>query len=105
MIKALYKENLSLLTDLYQLTMGYGYWKKGMAERRASFQLFYRKPPFTGDLGIICAGLEPVCQVLDNFQFSVSDIQYLGSLRGADQRPLFNESFLNYLQRMEFTIT
>ncbi|MEM1219499.1 MAG: nicotinate phosphoribosyltransferase [Bacteroidota bacterium] len=103
MIKALYRENLSLLTDLYQLTMGYGYWKKGMAERRACFQLFYRKPPFTGDRGIICAGLQPVCEVLDHFQLSVSDIQYLGSLRGADQRPLFNESFLNYLQRMEFS--
>ena len=37
-----------LLTDLYQLTMGYGYWKKGMAELEAVFHLFYRRAPFGG---------------------------------------------------------
>lgn len=103
MIRKLYRENLNLLTDLYQLTMAYGYWKKGMAERRASFQLFYRKPPFAGSPGILAAGLEMVAEVLQDFRFTVSDIQYLGSLRGADNKPLFNEAFLNYLQRLQFS--
>ena len=37
-----------MLTDLYQLTMAYGYWKSGRAEREAVFHLFFRKAPFNG---------------------------------------------------------
>ena len=37
---------LALLTDLYQLTMAYGYWKLATAERRAAFHLYFRRPPF-----------------------------------------------------------
>jgi nicotinate phosphoribosyltransferase len=40
--------SLALLTDLYQLTMAYGYWKTGMADREACFHLTFRKPPFAG---------------------------------------------------------
>jgi len=38
----LYRQSLTLLTDLYQLTMAYGYWKHGIAEREAVFHLFFR---------------------------------------------------------------
>lgn len=93
--------NLTLLTDLYQLTMAYGYWKTGLYNRPAVFHLFYRKNPFKGNYAI-CAGLEKVIDYINNFKFSVSDIQYLASLKGADDRALFDESFLNYLQRMTF---
>ena len=44
MIKNIYKTSLSLLTDLYQLTMTYGYWKKGIHNNYASFNLFFRTP-------------------------------------------------------------
>ena len=46
MIKNIYKTSLSLLTDLYQLTMAYGYWKKGIHNNIASFNVFFRENPF-----------------------------------------------------------
>ena len=42
----LYRDSLALLTDLYQLTMAYGYWKAGVAAREACFQLVFRQHPF-----------------------------------------------------------
>jgi len=94
--------SLSLLTDLYQITMGYGYWKTGIAERPAVFHLFYRKNPFGNPYTIAC-GLELAAQWLSQFRFTADDVQYLGSLKGADGKNLFDESFLNYLQRMRFS--
>ncbi len=91
-----------LLTDLYQLTMAYGYWKNNMHDREVVFHLFYRKNPFDGHYAV-AAGLALVIDYLKNLRFSVQDIQYLGGLKGADNKALFDESFLNYLQRMEFS--
>lgn len=101
-LSRLYRTSWGLFTDLYQLTMGFGYWKNGLADRDAVFNLFYRKNPF-GHPYALAAGLDLVIDVLKNFRFSVDDIQYLGALKAADGKPLFNESFLNYLQRMEFS--
>ncbi len=94
--------NLTLLTDLYQLTMANGYWKNGMNQHEAVFHLFFRKHPFKGSYTIAC-GLEYVIEYLQNLKFEVDDIQYLGNLKANDGKPLFEESFLNYLQRMEFS--
>lgn len=93
--------SLTLLTDLYQITMAYGYWKTGIAERPAVFHLFYRKNPFGNPYAIAC-GLERAINWLNALRFSVGDVQYLGSLKGADGKALFDESFLNYLQRLHF---
>lgn len=101
-LSRLYRNSWGLFTDLYQLTMGYGYWKNGMAERQAAFHLFFRKNPF-GHPYALAAGLDLAIDLLKNFRFSVDDIQYLGALKAANGKPLFNESFLNYLQRMEFS--
>lgn len=100
-INKLYRHNLTLLTDLYQLTMAYGYWQNGLYDREAVFHLFYRKAPFGGEYAIT-AGLQLVVEYLQNLQFSVTDIQYLAGLKGADGQPLFDESFLNHLQRLDF---
>lgn len=99
-----YKTNLALLTDLYQLTMAYGYWKQGRAEEQAVFHWFYRKNPFSANY-VLVAGLSDCIEALESFHFSPEDIQYLGSLKGADGRALFEEAFLNYLQRMRFACT
>jgi len=98
----LYQGSFGLMTDLYQLTMAYGYWKNGWSERRAAFHLFFRKPPFDGDYALV-AGLQLAADFLQQFRFSAEDVQYLGSLSGSNDQPLFDEAFLNYLQRMEFS--
>ncbi|HAI75527.1 MAG TPA: nicotinate phosphoribosyltransferase [Microscillaceae bacterium] len=98
----LYRASLSLLTDLYQLTMAYGYWKAGMAEKEAVFHLFFRKHPFKGGFTIAC-GLDYAIDFIRNFQFDASDIAYLGSLQGNDGKPLFEQAFLDYLAQLRFT--
>lgn len=100
-ISKLYRHNLTLLTDLYQLTMANGYWKNEMYHHETVFHLFYRKNPFKNGFAI-AAGLEQVINYLQNLHFDVDDIQYLANLKGFDGKVLFNEGFLNYLQRFEF---
>lgn len=92
----------SLLTDLYQLTMAYGYWKTGWQEKEAVFNLTFRNSPFGGGFSIAC-GLASVIEYLDRHAFNVEDIDYLGSLTGNDSRPLFQTDFLNYLGRLKLT--
>lgn len=88
--------SLTLLTDLYQLTMAYGYWKLGRAEQEAVFHLFFRKAPFAGGYAI-AAGLQPALEFFEQFRFQPSDTDYLGSLTGDDGEPLFERAFLDYL--------
>jgi nicotinate phosphoribosyltransferase len=91
----------ALLTDLYQLTMAYGYWKTGVAEREAAFQLFFRKHPFQGGFTLAC-GLADAMEYLRNLRFAASDVEYLATLQGRDGQPLFEPSFLEYLRGLEF---
>lgn len=97
-----YHDSLCLLTDLYQLTMSYGYWKMGMDKKEAAFHLFFRRTPFHGGF-TIAAGLEAVIDFLENFRFSESDLAYLATLTGPDDAPLFPAKFLDYLAALRFT--
>ncbi|WP_448518648.1 nicotinate phosphoribosyltransferase [Rhodoflexus sp.] len=99
---SIYSSSLALLTDLYQITMAYGYWKAQMTEREAVFNLFFRKNPFQGGY-TIAGGLAYVIDFLENFRFDTSDISYLQTLTGADGKPLFEQAFLDYLSNIEFT--
>ncbi len=96
-----YNQSLALLTDLYQLTMAYGYWKSGADNKESVFHLFFRKSPFKGGYSIAC-GLNYVIDYLQNFSFDESDISYLASLRGNDGKPLFEKRFLDYLRGLKF---
>lgn len=98
----LYRPSLVLLTDLYQLTMAYGYWKHGLAERESVFQLFFRNNPFQGGYSIAC-GLQTAMEYLENFRFDPDDLTYLASLNGADAKPLFDAQFIDYLGAMKFS--
>ncbi len=96
-----YGQSLALLTDLYELTMAYGYWKSGMAEREAVFHLYFRKHPFRGGY-TVAAGLAPLVDFVRGFRFDDSDLEYLRGLQGADGEELFEIGFLDTLERMEF---
>ncbi|XP_055681006.1 nicotinate phosphoribosyltransferase isoform X2 [Lutzomyia longipalpis] len=65
-----------LLTDLYQITMAYAYWKSGKTEDQSVFDLFFRTNPFQGEFTIF-AGLEECLKFLENFHYSDGDIEYL----------------------------
>jgi len=66
----------ALLTDLYQITMAYAYWKSARHDDPAIFELFFRKNPFRGEYTVFC-GLDEVLRHVDNFKFTVDDIEYL----------------------------
>src|SRR4051812_37558770 len=96
------RQSLTLLTDLYQLTMAYGYWKQGVAEREAAFHLTFRKLPFAGGYAIAC-GLHSAIEYLSSLKFSGDDLSYLATLNGNDGKPLFDQGFLDHMREMKFT--
>ncbi len=77
----------ALLTDLYQLTMAYGYWHAGRAEREAAFHLYFRTAPFGGGYAVAC-GLDAAADYVAGFRFEPDDLAYLAELRGAAGTPL-----------------
>ena len=85
-----------MLTDLYQLTMMYGYYKNGMSEKKAVFDLFFRKSGWESEYAIF-AGLEQVIELIENLRFTQEDIEYLRSLH------MFDEAFFSYLAKFRFT--
>lgn len=100
----LYNDSLSTLTDLYQLTMAYGYWKQGVHEMPSAFHLFFRKNPFKGNFAIM-AGTEYIFNFLENFHFSAEDLEYISTIKGNNGEVIFPKEFLNYLRDMKFTCT
>lgn len=96
----IYQTSLALLTDLYQLTMAYGYWKLGRAEQEAVFHLSFRKNPFRGGY-TIAAGLDFALDYLSDFQIRTDDVEYLAGIEGNDGQPLFEPAFLDYLTKLE----
>ena len=93
----------ALLTDLYQLTMAYGYWHAGRAEREAAFHLYFRTAPFAGGYAVAC-GLDAAADYLAGFRFTPDDCAYLAELRGADDGPLFSAPFLDHLLGVRLTL-
>ncbi len=89
------ERKLTLLTDLYELTMMQGYFKAGSNER-VIFDAFYRSNPCNGGYAIAC-GLDQIITYIKELQFSYGDIEYLRSLG------IFEEDFLAYLSAYHFT--
>lgn len=87
--------NLTLLTDLYELTMMQGYFKNGN-NHTVVFDAFHRKNPCDGAYAISC-GLEQVISYIKNLHFSAEDIDYLQGLG------IFDSDFLEYLKNFRFT--
>src|SRR5687767_1926853 len=91
----------TLLTDLYQLTMAYGYWKEGIDRRESVFHLAFRKNPFESGF-TVAAGLGPAIEYLQNLAFGQSEVDYLASLRARDGSALFDGGFFEYLRGLRF---
>lgn len=100
-IAGLYRPSLALLTDLYQLTMAYGYWKEQVHEREAVFHLVFRENPFKGGFAIAC-GLHSAIEYLETLRFEADDLDYLAGLQGRDGAPLFERAFLEFLRGLTF---
>ncbi|HUL31869.1 MAG TPA: nicotinate phosphoribosyltransferase [Thermodesulfobacteriota bacterium] len=84
-----------MLTDFYQITMSYAYWKAGVHEEEAVFDLFFRTNPFRGEFGIY-AGLEEKLRLFENFHFSDDHIAYL-----MEQMPQCERGFFDWLKNVD----
>ncbi|CAM9809113.1 unnamed protein product [Ectocarpus sp. 4 AP-2014] len=85
----------ALMTDMYQITMSYAYWKAGRHNENAVFDLFFRKCPFKGQFAIF-AGLSEVIALMNSFTFSPSDIAYLRTVL-----PHCEEAFFDWLGQLD----
>jgi nicotinate phosphoribosyltransferase len=90
-----------LLTDFYQLTMAYGYWKTGRAQMPAVFQLYFRSNPFQGGYCVV-AGLADVIAWLKAFRFSEADLDFLDGMRKTPGGIAFDKAFLDFLRQSRF---
>ncbi len=88
--------NISMMMDLYEMTMANGYFANSDTQPRVIFDIFYRKNPDGGGFAIF-AGLEQILEYIENMHFTEQDIEYFASLK------LFSQEFLNYLKDFRFT--
>jgi nicotinate phosphoribosyltransferase len=98
MVKKYQDDSLALHTDLYQINMAKTYWDDGIHERKAVFEVFFRKMPFDNGFAVF-AGLEHIIEYLQEFRFSETDIEYL-----RDELQ-YDPEFLQYLSELKFTGT
>ena len=90
------RQNLTLLTDLYELTMMQGYFKNKDRNETVIFDAFYRSNPCDGGFAV-AAGLDQLIQYIKELHFDKEDISYLASLG------IFDKDFLDYLKDFKFT--
>ncbi|MGG7178657.1 nicotinate phosphoribosyltransferase [Clostridium paraputrificum] len=87
--------NLTMLVDFYELTMGNGYFNKGLENKIAYFDMFFRRVPDGGGYCIM-SGVDQLIEYLRTLKFTENDINYLR------QKEIFSEDFLDYLKNFEF---
>ena len=90
------KQNLTMLMDLYELTMANGIFTSDMRDTVTYFDMFFRRVPDEGGYAIM-AGIEQLIEYINDLHFDADDIEYLASLG------LFSKEFLDYLADFHFT--
>ncbi|GFZ26346.1 nicotinate phosphoribosyltransferase [Lactobacillus corticis] len=90
-------DSLVLHTDLYQINMMYTYFKKGIADRNAVFESYYRTEPFGNGFAVF-AGLERVVHYINSLHFTESDLAYLKATEHYD------DDFIDYLRNLDFKL-
>lgn len=90
-------DSLTLHTDLYQINMMQVYFEQGIHNKKAVFEVYFRKEPFNNGYAVF-AGLERIVNYLKDLKFSESDLAYLAELG-------YNEAFLTYLRDLKLELT
>mgnify|MGYP002521745184 FL=1 len=90
------QKNLTMIMDLYELTMSNGIFDSEMRDETVYFDMFFRRVPDDGGYAIM-AGIEQLIEYMNNLEFDESDIAYLKGLN------LFSEDFIEYLRNFKFT--
>lgn len=85
----------ALHTDLYQINMAYVFFKDNIHEKKAVFELYFRKLPFDNGYSVF-GGLERIIDFINNFKFTKTDIDYLKQFN-------YSSAFLDYLSKIKFT--
>lgn len=89
--------DVSMLTDLYELTMAQGLWESGKLEEEGCFTAFFRDSPFGGAFAVMC-GTAELPELVENMRFTEEDIAYLADLTAPAGGKLFKPAFLEYLR-------
>ena len=90
------QKNLTMIMDLYELTMSNGIFDSEMRDETVYFDMFFRRVPDDGGYAVM-AGIEQLIEYMNNLEFDESDIAYLKGLK------LFSEDFIEYLRTFKFT--
>ncbi len=90
------QKNLTMIMDLYELTMSNGIFDSEMRDETVYFDMFFRRVPDNGGYAVM-AGIEQLIEYMNNLEFDESDIEYLKGLK------LFSEDFIEYLRTFKFT--
>ncbi|MFZ5987499.1 MAG: nicotinate phosphoribosyltransferase [Bacillota bacterium] len=90
------KDNLTMLTDFYELTMANGYFENGLKDKIAYFDMFFRRVPDGGGFAIM-AGVEQLIEYISKLKFEDEDIEFLKS------KDIFSSDFLKYLKDFKFS--
>ena len=90
-------DSLTLHTDLYQINMMQVYFEQGIHNKKAVFEVYFRKVPFNNGYAVF-AGLERIVRYLQEFRFTETDLAYLRDLG-------YNETFLAYLRDLKLELT
>lgn len=92
--------DISMLTDLYELTMAQAMWECGKLDEQACFTAFFRDLPFGSGYAVMC-GTAEIPELVENLRFTEEDISYLGSLEAPAGGKLFKQGFLDYLREFQ----
>ena len=88
--------DVSLNTDLYELTMAQGFWENGLMDAEACFTVFFRDNPFDGGYAVAC-GTGQIADLVENFRYTEEDIAYLASIQAPGGGAMFKPEFLEWL--------
>ena len=95
--------DVSLNTDLYELTMAQGFWESGMCDAQAVFTVFFRDNPFKGGYAIAC-GTGQIAELVENFRYTSEDIAYLSSIQAPGGGAMFKPKFLEWLREFRMDV-